>query len=68
MTCFIRLHMFRVLPDDAHTRLSSRKGGIRIGVTLFRPFPTAAYVQSFESKQDLISVLVCSCHIPFWTS
>jgi hypothetical protein len=64
----LRAELARVLPEDAHTRLNSWKGGCTIGVTLLRPLPTPVYIESFESRQDLIEVLACSCHIPWWCS
>jgi hypothetical protein len=64
----LKQELARVLPDDAHERLNAWEGGVKIGVTLLRPFPTPVYIEKFKSKEDVLEVLSASCHIPFWGS
>jgi len=62
----LKEELSRVLPEDAHERLNAWEGGCIVGVTLLQPLPTAVYIDTFTSRQDLVDVLACSCHIPFW--
>jgi hypothetical protein len=64
----LKQELVRVLPEDAHERLNAWEGGVRIGVTLLLPAPTAVYIDKFKSKEDVVEVLSASCHIPFWCS
>jgi hypothetical protein len=51
------------LPNDAHERCS---GTTHVAVTRLLPYWRTQMVSHFESRDDLISALMTSCHIPWW--
>ena len=51
------------LPPDAADRA---RGRVHVAVTAALPRPRPVLVSDFESREDLISALLTSCHIPFW--
>ncbi|CAM9524543.1 unnamed protein product [Scytosiphon promiscuus] len=56
------------LPEDAHELINNRKGAVTVGVTQLFPTPKGVFVSKFDSKADLIEVVLGSCHVPFWLS
>lgn len=53
----------RGLPDDVHLRASGK-----LHISLTRAFDGEnVIVNQFDSKQDVIQALICSCFIPFWS-
>eukprot|EP00210_Caulerpa_lentillifera_P008685 g8284.t1 len=51
-----------MLPDDAHLQCS---GKAFIAITRLYPFKNEL-LSEFESREDLISALLASCHVPVW--
>jgi hypothetical protein len=51
------------LPEDAHERCT---GLTHVAVTKAFPVLRPALITDFQSKDDLISCLLTSCHIPLW--
>eukprot|EP00775_Hariotina_reticulata_P004212 gene4212-4461_t len=51
------------LPPDAHEKCS---GSTHVAVTRLLPFWQTQMVSHFESRDDLISALMTSCHIPWY--
>lgn len=51
-----------MLPDDAHLHCS---GKAFIAITKIYPFQNEL-ISEFESRDDLISTLLASCHVPVW--
>ena len=39
-----------------------------MGVTTLAPLPRGLAVERFESREDVMRVLLASCHIPFWVT
>lgn len=58
----IRTGMDEVLPEDAHIRCNGR---LFVSVTRSSDGRNVLLSQ-FESKQDLLQALICSCFIPFY--
>ncbi|CAM9178705.1 unnamed protein product [Ectocarpus sp. 6 AP-2014] len=58
------------LPEDAHEILNNREGAVTVGITQlgFPSLKKSVFVSNFESRADLIEVLLGSCHVPFWFS
>eukprot|EP00752_Nemacystus_decipiens_P001446 g1423.t1 len=56
------------LPSNAHEIMNNREGAVTVGVTQLFPKPKGVFVSEFESREDLIEVLLGSCHVPFWFS
>lgn len=53
----------RGLPDDVHIRANGK-----LHISLTRAFDGEnVVVNQFDSKQDVIQALICSCFIPFWS-
>lgn len=50
----------KALPADAHEIINSREGTVTIGVTQLFPKPKGVFVSEFESRADLIEVLLGS--------
>lgn len=48
------------LPEDAHEIVNNRKGGVTVGITQLFPTPRGVFVSKFDSKADLIEVLLGS--------
>ncbi|KAG9508852.1 Patatin-like phospholipase domain-containing protein 2 [Fragariocoptes setiger] len=53
----------RGLPDDAHLRAS---GKLHVSLTRVSDGENVI-IKQFDSKDDLIQCLICSCFIPFWS-
>lgn len=59
----VRDALERGLPDDVHLRASGK-----LHVSLTRVYDGEnVIISQFDSKEDLIQVLLCSCFIPFWS-
>lgn len=59
----VREALERGLPDDVHLRASGK-----LHVSLTRVYDGEnVIISEFESKEDVIQVLLCSCFIPFWS-
>lgn len=59
----VREALERGLPDDVHIKASGK-----LHVSLTRVYDGENVVISqFDSKEDVIQVLLCSCFIPFWS-
>lgn len=59
----VRDALVRGLPDDVHVRASGK-----LHVSLTRVYDGEnVIISQFDSKEDLIQVLLCSCFIPFWS-
>ncbi|CAM9129258.1 unnamed protein product [Pylaiella littoralis] len=56
------------LPSDAHEIINNREGAVTVGITQLFPRPKGVFVSEFDSRDDLIEVLLGSCHVPFWFS
>ncbi len=52
-----------LLPSNAHKLCSGR---LHVQCQRVFPLPTMEVISEFRSKPDLISVLLASCHIPFF--
>eukprot|EP00963_Diacronema_lutheri_P008519 scaffold762_cov363-Pavlova_lutheri.AAC.6 len=52
-----------LLPDDIHLRAS---GKTFVGITQLTPSIRSTLVNTFESKEDLISALLTSSHVPLY--
>lgn len=63
INALIRESLERGLPDDVHLKASGR---LHVSLTRVRDGANVI-ISEFESKQDVIQVLLCSCFIPFWT-
>lgn len=48
------------LPSDAHEIMNNRKGTVTVGITQLFPRPQGVFVSKFESRDDLIEVLLGS--------
>lgn len=48
------------LPSDAHEIINNRKGAVTVGITQLFPRPKGVFVSEFESRDDLIEVLLGS--------
>ncbi|XP_039092910.1 1-acylglycerol-3-phosphate O-acyltransferase PNPLA3 [Hyaena hyaena] len=59
---FIREHLHRNLPDDVHTLISGR---MCISLTRVSDGENVL-VSDFQSKDEVVDALVCSCFIPFY--
>ena len=61
-------------PQSATNALShppigpSCAAGVRLGVTTLAPLPRGVAVEQFASREDVVRVLLASCHIPFWVT
>jgi len=55
-----------VLPSDAAQRLRKRPAACYIAYAQLSPSITSCLVNEFKDKEDLISVLLASCNIPFY--
>ena len=55
-----------VLPSDAAERLRKRSAACYIAYAQLSPAITSCLVNEFKDKEDLISVLLASCNIPFY--
>lgn len=53
----------KVLPEDCHKRVNGR---LHISVTRVSDSKNVILSQ-FDSKEDLIQAVLCSCFIPFWS-
>ncbi|XP_077613995.1 1-acylglycerol-3-phosphate O-acyltransferase PNPLA3 [Crocuta crocuta] len=62
MSKFIREHLHRNLPDDVHTLISGR---MCISLTRVSDGENML-VSDFQSKDEVVDALVCSCFIPFY--
>lgn len=63
ITSTIREALERGLPEDVHLKASGK-----LHVSLTRVYDGEnVIISEFGSKEDVISVLVCSCFIPFWS-
>ncbi|CAM9779845.1 unnamed protein product [Choristocarpus tenellus] len=59
----------RMLPEDAHDLINTRKGKVSLAMTNLWPLPIGGvFVDKFNSREDLIEVLLGSCCVPFWFS
>lgn len=52
-----------LLPEDIHERCNDRAF---VAVSRVWPRPTAKLISEYSSKEDLISALLTSCHVPWW--
>lgn len=52
--------MESALPINAHEIMNNRKGAVTVGITQLFPRPTSVFVSEFESRDDLIEVLLGS--------
>lgn len=48
------------LPINAHDILNNREGAVTVGITQFSPGLRGVLVSKFDSKEDLIEVLLGS--------
>eukprot|EP00287_Rhodomonas_sp_CCMP768_P020631 CAMPEP_0202827620 /NCGR_PEP_ID=MMETSP1389-20130828/14396_1 /ASSEMBLY_ACC=CAM_ASM_000865 /TAXON_ID=302021 /ORGANISM="Rhodomonas sp., Strain CCMP768" /LENGTH=291 /DNA_ID=CAMNT_0049501041 /DNA_START=1 /DNA_END=876 /DNA_ORIENTATION=+ len=64
----LRRELEEVLPANAHEIINNWQGGVRIGIVTLKPLPSAEHISHFHSKSDLIDVILCSCHVPFYCS
>lgn len=58
----LREFLHTYLPEDAHEQCS---GKTHVAVTRLLPYWRTQMVSHFESRDDLISALLTSCHIPW---
>lgn len=63
INAIIRDALERGLPDDVHTRVS---GKLHISLTRLDDLENVI-VSKFDSKEDVIQALICSCFIPCWS-
>nr|UEK51503.1 Bmm-like protein 2 [Parasacculina yatsui] len=63
ITNMLRSNLEKTLPDDAHIRCSGR---LHISVTRLQDSKNCILSQ-FESKQQLIEALLCTCFIPIFS-
>eukprot|EP00882_Tetradesmus_deserticola_P013544 GHRQ01014380.1.p1 GENE.GHRQ01014380.1~~GHRQ01014380.1.p1 ORF type:complete len:384 (+),score=86.76 GHRQ01014380.1:169-1152(+) len=59
----LRDFLEQYLPPDAHELCS---GNTHVAVTRLMPYWRTRMVSQFESREDLISALLTSCHIPWY--
>lgn len=59
----LRRFLDELLPDDIHIRAS---GKTYVGITQITPVIRSSLVNTFESKEDLISALLTSSHVPLF--
>lgn len=52
-----------LLPEDIHERCNNRAF---VAVSRVWPRPTPVLVSEYTSRDDLISALMTSCHVPLW--
>lgn len=48
------------LPINAHEIINNREGAVTVGITQLFPRPKGVFVSEFESRDDLIEVLLGS--------
>lgn len=59
----VREALERGLPDDVHVRASGK-----LHISLTRAYDgTNVIINEFDSKDEVIQALLCSCFIPFWS-
>lgn len=59
----VREALERGLPDDVHVRASGK-----LHISLTRAYDSAnVIVSQFDSKEEVIQALLCSCFIPLWS-
>ncbi|TKR83291.1 hypothetical protein L596_016911 [Steinernema carpocapsae] len=58
----VRENLQRILPEDAHIKCSGR---LEVSLTKVATNENVI-VDTFETKQELIDAIVCSCFIPFY--
>jgi hypothetical protein len=58
----LREFLQQYLPPDAHELCS---GNTHVAVTLLLPYWQTRMISQFDSREDLISALLTSCHIPW---
>lgn len=58
--------LHNVLPSDAAERLRKRSAACYIAYAQLSPSISSCLVNEFKDKEDLISVLLASCNIPFY--
>lgn len=68
MGAHLRRELEETFPANAHEVINNWEGGVRIGIMTMKPLPTTEYISHFTSKADLIDVILCSCHVPFYCS
>lgn len=59
----VHIWLDRLLPPDAAERCS---GTVAVKVTVFTPWPRLASLSHFASREELISALMASTHIPWF--
>ncbi|CAM9281557.1 unnamed protein product [Laminaria digitata] len=64
----VRRGLTESLPTNAHDIINNREGAVIVGITQFSPALKGVFVSKFDSRDDLIEVLLGSCHVPFWFS
>lgn len=63
INAIVRDALERGLPDDVHVKVSGK-----LHISLTRVYDGEnVIVSKFESKEDVIQALICSCFIPFWS-
>jgi len=70
MSSYVRTGLEQLLPDDAHSRLSGR---LFVSISVYpllnkegSKWISNRTVSEFQSRQDLINVLLASCYIPLY--
>lgn len=58
----LRDFLHQVLPQDAHELC---RGNTHVAVTRLLPYWQTVMVSDFHSRDDLITALLTSCHIPW---
>lgn len=48
------------LPINAHDIINNREGAVTVGITQFSPALKGVFVSKFDSREDLIEVLLGS--------
>lgn len=56
----VRRGLENSLPDDAHDVINNREGSVTVGITQLFPRPKGVFVSEFNSRADLIEVLLGS--------
>lgn len=63
MNASVREALERYLPDDIHLRVNGR---LHISLTRVHDGENII-INEFDSKEDVVQAVLCSCFIPFWT-
>lgn len=56
----VRRGLTESLPINAHDIINNREGAVTVGITQFSPALKGVFVSKFDSREDLIEVLLGS--------